>query len=758
MTLYTVNTGNGPNSHDGDSLRTAFNKINANFTQINTGSLGAVLVQSPSVPQGYGPGTLWYDTESGRTYIYYNNSWVDANPSSNQNSSKVSVSLYNPDTQLASNTVTNVTSINFDSLADFSVTSQGNGGVLIGMNSTFKYIQIDGQETLTAQGVDTLTLVAGTGTQLVTSNAGLKNQQTITFISTGSGSGNATFPTTSTAGYLYTDGADNISWQPLSASTLTNGNATFGLNSDGSVTFNNNTTQRTAYVAPVSDSTNLNHNLVFLGNTGAFQFNSSLYYNPSTRQFGKITTLLFNDNTAQTTAWPGTTSTLVSSSSGVRSVVSLSTATLKLSTGTITFPDLSVQRTAFTGTVEYSKLTGVPVVTTSSLNNNGFTAELSTSGSFTIPGTLNISYLGTPTLTMFTSAAGGVLASVSTTTGMTIQTTSTSTVYNWTFNNNGTVTFPDGTTQYTAGRNVYSSIFSGTKSLTIFSNGVVQYPDNTNQTTAFTGSAINLKNGAYALRPVAVPNNIQYGAPLDQIGDIAIDQNYLYYCIAPYGFKTYTTGTYNSGVNVNYIKIPQSSTGGIIPQPGWTFQQVGSSTVYTVSSYSSSSDGPTSINWILTSSTAVLNYSSGTIFTVTNTTSLTPNWVKTAVTTAGLVTSLSNFVNQDTPISNGVISVQWKSVLVFNQNSSQLTIAAVSGTISDVVYNLTSVNNGAISVESNFLTQMTATLNSIGPYSSNAGDSATLIISSASAKFSYRVTAMTGNNFANNFISIEKLL
>jgi hypothetical protein len=757
MTLYIVNTGNGPNTHDGDSLRTAFSKINANFNQITTGSLGAVLVQSPSVPQGYGPGTLWYDTESGRTYIYYNNSWVDANPSSNQNNSNVSVSLYDPDTQENSNTVTNVTNINFDSLADFSVTDQGGGSVLVGMNSTFKYIQIDGQDTLAAQGVDTLTLVAGTGTQLITSNAGLKNQQTITFISTGSGSGNATFPSTSTAGFLYTDGSDNISWQTLSASTLTNGSAKFSLNSNGSITFNNNTIQSTAYVAPAQDSTNYNHNLVFLGNTGALQYNSSLYYNPSTRQFGKITSVLFNDNTVQSTAWPGTTSTLVNTGGGVRSVVSLSTSTLKLSTGTITFPDLSVQSTAWTGTVSYSKITEVPVVTTSSLNNNGFTVGLSTSGTLTIPGSLNFPYLGTPTFSIFTTASGGILASLSTITGVTIQTTSAST-YSWVFNNDGTITFPDNSIQYTAGRNIYSSIFSGTKSLSIFANGVVQYPDNTNQTTAFTGSAINLKNGAYTLRPVAAPTNVQYGSPLDQIGDIAIDQNYLYYCISTYGAKTYTTGTYNSGVNVNYIKIPQSATGGINPQSGWTFQQVGSSTVYTVSSYSSSSDSPTSINWILTSSTAVLNYSSGTIFTITNTTSLTPNWVKTAVTTAGLVTSLSNFVNQNTPISNGVISVQWKSVLVFNQNTSQLTIAAASGTISDVVYNLTSCNNNTISVESNFLTQMTATLNSIGPYSSNAGDSATLIISSASAKFSYRVTAMTGNNFSNNFISIEKLL
>jgi hypothetical protein len=256
---------------------------------------------------------------------------------------------------------------------------------------------------------------------------------------------------------------------------------------------------------------------------------------------------------------------------------------------------------------------------------------------------------------------------------------------------------------------------------------------------------------------VAVPSDVRYGSPLDQIGDIAFDQTYLYYCTARYGAKTYTTGTYNSGVDVNYIKIPQSATGGIRPQTGWQFQQVGSSTVYTVSLPGSSFDG-TSANWVLTSYTAVLNYSSGTIFTVTNTTSLTPNWIKTAVTTSGLVTTLSKFVGQNDPVYNEVISVQWKSVSVLNENNSQLAIAATSGIISDVVWSLTSINGTTISVSTGQFSALTATLNPIGTTSKNVGDTATLIIGSASAKFAYRVTAMTGANFSNNYISIEKLL
>lgn len=34
MTIYYINTGSGPNAGNGDSLRVAFNKVNANFAEI----------------------------------------------------------------------------------------------------------------------------------------------------------------------------------------------------------------------------------------------------------------------------------------------------------------------------------------------------------------------------------------------------------------------------------------------------------------------------------------------------------------------------------------------------------------------------------------------------------------------------------------------------------------------------------------------------------------------------------------------------
>lgn len=56
MAIRYVNTGTGPNSGNGDSLRSAFNKINENFTElsalIGSGGTGGVGLQGPQGPQG----------------------------------------------------------------------------------------------------------------------------------------------------------------------------------------------------------------------------------------------------------------------------------------------------------------------------------------------------------------------------------------------------------------------------------------------------------------------------------------------------------------------------------------------------------------------------------------------------------------------------------------------------------------------------------------------------------------------------------
>jgi hypothetical protein len=47
MAILTINTGSGPNSNDGDSIRTAFHKTNINFQELSTllGTTGTNLVE-----------------------------------------------------------------------------------------------------------------------------------------------------------------------------------------------------------------------------------------------------------------------------------------------------------------------------------------------------------------------------------------------------------------------------------------------------------------------------------------------------------------------------------------------------------------------------------------------------------------------------------------------------------------------------------------------------------------------------------------
>jgi hypothetical protein len=71
-----------------------------------------------------------------------------------------------------SNTVTNITAIRFDTDSGFAVTDLGHGEVKIAMNSTFKYWEVDGQQTLIAQGLDHVRFIAGPGINITTNTTG----------------------------------------------------------------------------------------------------------------------------------------------------------------------------------------------------------------------------------------------------------------------------------------------------------------------------------------------------------------------------------------------------------------------------------------------------------------------------------------------------------------------------------------------------------------------------------------------------------
>lgn len=64
---------------NGDPLRIAFGKVNDNFTELYNHVSAGVVVDA-TAPADPGEGDLWWDPESGRMYVYYATSWVDASP------------------------------------------------------------------------------------------------------------------------------------------------------------------------------------------------------------------------------------------------------------------------------------------------------------------------------------------------------------------------------------------------------------------------------------------------------------------------------------------------------------------------------------------------------------------------------------------------------------------------------------------------------------------------------------------------------
>jgi len=88
----------------------------------------------------------------------------------------IEVSLISSDITVT-NTVTNVSALRFDSDSGFDIVDLGSGAVKIGMNSTFKTWQVDGQEDLVAQGLDTVKFIAGSGIVLKTNS--LSNPKTL---------------------------------------------------------------------------------------------------------------------------------------------------------------------------------------------------------------------------------------------------------------------------------------------------------------------------------------------------------------------------------------------------------------------------------------------------------------------------------------------------------------------------------------------------------------------------------------------------
>ena len=774
MTIQFINTGTSPNSGNGDPLRTAFNKINYNFNQLNTGSIGATLVQSSTAPVGYGTGTIWYDTISGRSYIYYQGSWVDASPNlslgpggggnnGGATTATMTIGLIDSFTLTATNTITNINTILFDTQSAFTVEGYNTGTVIVGMNSTFKYINVPDEPGLTAVGLDTLTLIPGFGIALITDPT--PGAQSITIVNTATAQ--SLLPTTSTAGLLYTDGLGDLLWVDPTYSSLINGSATFSLNPDGSLTFNDGSIQSTAYVTPSRVTTNQDYDVIFWNaNTSSLEYSALVTINPST---GILTAngIHFSSGT-QTTPWLGSVSALVNGTW----TVSLSTSGVLSIPLELKFPDTSIQTTAWTGFVDYSHVLNVPPVpplTTSTLYSGVYTATLTTAGNFVVPSEIDLLYNGSTDLILSGKSTGGVIQSPITNKDIRIQTTGTSSTYVWRFNPDGSITWPDGSVQSGASTatslasSVTNYINNGIEKLSVLANGYIQFPDGSIQPSAFVGVAVTstyatiaqyLYNNGHGLRPVAVPTLLT-GSPGDLAGDIAADSNYFYYCFGSFTATTYTVYSVDTGNNVYHIDIAQGS----YPQPqvGWIIQDPVGGPPQVITNVASGTYSGTPY-WRLNEGTFQNSYVPGLSYTLQNTSVPTPGWGKLAWAASGAnngtnLVKTSNLVGLNANVYLDNVAVQWAGTI----NSAQLAISSISGTFIGTYNLLTTYSQTMIPFTGDGVSfSSVATL--LGPTSFSAGDLATMVLTIPDTTNAYRITGLIGTGFTNNLISIERLL
>ena len=79
MAIQTINLGTYANDGTGDDLRTAFEKVKANFIELYSTVFGANVGENPPI-SGVEEGELWWSTVEGKLYIYYGTAWIEATP------------------------------------------------------------------------------------------------------------------------------------------------------------------------------------------------------------------------------------------------------------------------------------------------------------------------------------------------------------------------------------------------------------------------------------------------------------------------------------------------------------------------------------------------------------------------------------------------------------------------------------------------------------------------------------------------------
>jgi hypothetical protein len=178
--------------------------------------------------------------------------------------------------------------------------------------------------------------------------------------------------------------------------------------------------------------------------------------------------------------------------------------------GNLTFPDTTVQTTAWTGSVAYASVTGTPTLAT--VATSGSYADLSSK-----PTIYTSAYIGTTSLAFNRSSASQTLNGVS---------------------------IDGSAATLTTARNINGVSFDGSANINV----------------------PRITDGTNTLKIVPAPSTLA-GASGDLKGNIAFTDTYLYYCKTAYGGTSYVA-TASSGQTASYVNVRKSVA--YTPAAGWT--------------------------------------------------------------------------------------------------------------------------------------------------------------------------------------------
>ena len=303
-------------------------------------------------------------------------------------------------------------------------------------------------------------------------------------------------------------------------------------------------------------------------------------------------------------------------------------------TGSLTFPDNTVQSTAWTGITDYNNLINKPNLA----GTYTFNVAADDSTLRTISSEETIKFIGAGGITTASDAEGNITITGPNLSSYATETYVTSRGYITGLSYNDLTDKPNLAGTYTfnvaADDSTLRTIGSEETVKFIGSGGITTASDAEGSITITQGAAASITNGTNTLKIVAAPSSLT-GAVGDAVGNVAFDSSYIYYCTTAYVSNSYT-GTFSNsegGSNYNQLRISNNwNPLALTPGYGWTvtFNPGGGNITRTVSSVSVWSENYPNGYWnfILTSSwTGTVTL--GDSFTITSPDPLPTIWKRT---------------------------------------------------------------------------------------------------------------------------------